>query len=75
MIREQELPDYLCLTCIVAAFAYLGESFTAELIGAKFPGGIPIEVRVRGQIATDATKVSDENTVLRARIRELETRV
>jgi len=72
-IRAQGLPDYLCLTCIVRAFACAGQSFTAELIGGPFHGGLPIEVRVRGDVATDAARISDENTALRARIRELES--
>lgn len=70
-IRENGIPDYLCLTCIVKAFAYFGDSFTAELWGGQFDG-LPIEVRFRGTIAEDAKRISDENTALRVRIRELE---
>jgi len=66
VIRAGGLPDYLCLTCIVEAFACIGRSFTAELIGGSFPGGLPIEFRINGQVAEDAADISDENTHLRA---------
>jgi hypothetical protein len=69
VIRAEGWPDYLCLTCVVTAFALFGQSgqsFTAELIGELFPGGLPIEVRINEQVARDSAKVSDENTTLRA---------
>lgn len=72
VIRKAGLPDYLCLTCIVTAFVKAGESFTAELVGGEHQFE-PIEVRTRGQHATDAQALSSENTELRARIRELDT--
>jgi len=72
VIRARQLADYLCLTCIVAAFAKEGRSFTAELIGGAFTMPITIEVQVNGDVAQDAALISDENTTLRARIRELE---
>lgn len=72
VIRESGLPDFLCFTCILRAFASAGESFTATLWGNVF-NGLPIEVRVHGQNAKDATRISEENTALRARIRELES--
>lgn len=46
VIRAQGLPDYLCLTCIVEAFACFGGSFTATLWGGPFQSGLPIEVRI-----------------------------
>lgn len=75
IIRAQGLPDYLCLTCIVRAFALAGRSFTADLVGgdgAQYLEFVPIEVIVAGQPSLDAAKISDENTILRVRIRELE---
>lgn len=72
-IRARDLPDYLCLTCIVRAFVEAGESFTAELIGTAIKQ-TAIEVRINGQDAKDAAAVGEENTALRARIRELEAR-
>lgn len=73
VIRGGDLPDYLCLTCIVRAFVRVGRSFTASLVG----GGLhfeAIEIRVRSQNAMDAEQISEENTKLRARILELEAR-
>jgi len=65
VIRANHLPDYLCLTCIVAAFVRVNRSFTANLIGGGFHG-IPIEVRVNGVVAQDASRISEENTRLRS---------
>lgn len=42
VIRERGLPDYLCTTCIVAAFVAAGESFEAELYGESFDGLVPV---------------------------------
>ena len=69
VIRANGLPDYLCTTCIVSAFVSRGESFTAELIGATMPR-TAIEVRVNGAEARDAAAISEENTALRAQLRE-----
>lgn len=44
VIRAKNLPDYLCLICIVQAFGEEGKSFTATLWG-DFPGQMVIEVR------------------------------
>lgn len=71
IIRASSLPDYLCTTCIVRAFATAGEGFTATLWGEDF-NGVPIEVIVNGQNAQDAAAISEENTRLRVRIQELE---
>jgi hypothetical protein len=65
VIRANHLPDYLCLTCIVAAFVRAGQSFTAELVGGGFHR-VPIEVRINGAVAQDAARVSEENTCLRS---------
>ena len=73
VIRARDLPDYLCLTCIVRAFVAAGESFTAELIGVAIET-TALEIRINNRDARDAVLVSEENTVLRARIRELEAR-
>lgn len=45
VIRGGGYADYLCLTCIVAAFAHQGQDFTATLWGGNFRG-TAIEVRV-----------------------------
>ena len=73
VVRAQELPDYLCLTCIVRAFVAAGESFTAELIGVAIET-TALEVRINSRDAKDAVAVSEENTALRAHIQELEAR-
>jgi hypothetical protein len=47
VVRGRGLPDYLCLTCIVRAFAEAGEDFTAELwSGAEIEAfdGLPMTV-------------------------------
>lgn len=74
VIRSNRLPDYLCLTCIVAAFVRAGQSFTAELVGGGFHGA-PIEVRVNDAVAQDATRVSEENTRLRSALFAKEARI
>lgn len=66
----KELPDYLCLTCIVKAFVSAGESFTAELWGNTFHG-VPIEIRIFTKAAQDAAAVQLENNELRAEITRL----
>lgn len=70
VVRARGLPDALCLSCIVAAFAEAGESFTATLwSGSDGPfDGLPIEIRIGNQAATDAATISNENTALRARL-------
>lgn len=65
VVRAQQLPDYLCLTCIVRAFVLAGESFTAELIGDAVPQAV-VEVRINSQPAKDAVRVGEQNTELRA---------
>lgn len=65
VIRGRRLPDYMCLTCIVRAFIEVRQSFTAELVGEELPR-TPIEVRIDGAIAQDASRVCDENTRLRS---------
>lgn len=66
VIRQAELPDYLCAACIIRAFLDEGRSFTAVI------DEIPIEVRIDSMDAWDAKLLSEENTTLRARVRELE---
>jgi len=56
VIRANGWADYLCLACIVEAFACIpegGTSFTAELFGGPFTG-LPIEVRMHGVVSADA---------------------
>lgn len=69
VIRAKGLPEYLCTTCIVEAFAKAGESFTAQLYGAGFDG-VAIEVRINNVDAITAAYVSEENTELRCAVRE-----
>lgn len=65
VIRRSGLADYLCATCILKAFVQAGQSFTAVLWSDEF-NGLPIEVRIREQVALDAQSVQDENNTLRA---------
>lgn len=65
VIRARDLPEYLCLTCIVREFARQRQSFTATLWGDEF-SGVPIEVRVDNQPARDAHLVGEENSSFRA---------
>lgn len=53
VVRSAGLPDFLCTTCVVEAFAKVGRSFTATLWGEGF-AGLPIEIRVNEQPAHDA---------------------
>lgn len=64
IIRAQNLPDYLCLTCIVRAFALAGQGFTATLWDADLKG-MAVEFRIGGWVAEDAVIVQDENNRLR----------
>ena len=69
VIRGQGLPDYLCTSCVVRAFAAAGESFTAELYGDGF-SGLTIDVRVNGRDAKVAEQINEQNNVLRFAISE-----
>lgn len=73
VIRDGGLPDYLCTTCIIRAFALAGVSFTATLWSPEFHG-LPIHVMVRDHVATDAAAISEENTQLRADLFALRAR-
>lgn len=70
VIRAANLPDYLCLPCIVQAFVAAGESFTATLWSDTL-NGTPIEVIIGGQRAIDAARLSGENSELRVQARGL----
>jgi hypothetical protein len=70
VIRGGGFPDYLCASCILAAFVKAGRSFTATLWGEPF-SGIPVEVKINGRGALDAEAVSAENNALRIQVREL----
>ena len=78
VIRKRGLHEYLCLSCIVREFVRDGRSFTATLWGDEGTGiwlnGVPIEVRINEQPAQDAARISEENTALRVKIRDLEGR-
>ena len=76
VIRGRSLPDYLCTTCVVRAFVEANEGFTAQLWAVPERSGlswhgVPIEVRVRGEVGISAAALSEENTQLRARLFEL----
>ena len=73
VIRAKGLPEYLCLTCVVREFVRARRSFTATLWGDGC-GGFPIEVRMNTAVARDAEAISEENTALRVKIRDLEGR-
>jgi hypothetical protein len=74
VVRQQGLPEYLCLTCIVKAFSAAGESFTAQLWGGNFEGQT-IEVRIGGAAALYVAELSDENTRLRGELDACEQHV
>lgn len=65
VIRGGGLPDYLCTTCIVAAFVRAGEGFCCTLYGGDFHG-VPVEIRVGSLAALAAQVLTDENNNLRA---------
>ena len=67
VIREKGLSGYLCLSCVVREFVRDGRSFTTTLWGDGL-GGVPIEVRINGQVARDAEAISEENTSLRVKL-------
>ena len=70
VIREAGLPDFLCLGCIVAAFARAGQGFTARIAGAGFRD-LPVEFRIGGKAAEDASRLTAENDRLRLALREI----
>ncbi len=70
VIRAAGLPDYLCLTCIVRAFAKAGVSFTAELYGDDF-NGLPIAIEVNGATSTAPFELNEENNRLRVELTAL----
>jgi hypothetical protein len=67
VIRVAGMSEYLCTSCIVRAFVEAGVSFTATLWSGDIEklNGVPIEVRVSGEVARDAARISEENTALR----------
>ena len=67
VVRAKALSEYLCTTCIVREFAKAGLSFTATLWGGDFHG-LELELRIGGQAAEDAARISEENTALRAEL-------
>lgn len=71
VIRAAGMPEYLCTTCIVRAFAKAGVSFTAELWGEEF-NGLPVAVHFNSRSARFAQLLSNENTTLRHGLSEAE---
>jgi len=70
VVRAAGLPEFLCLTCIVAAFARAGEGFTAVLYGQGLDG-LAIDFRIGGKVATDAAVLVQANVDLTLRLREI----
>ena len=70
VVRAQGLSDYLCLPCIVRAFAKAGVSFPATLWGDGFDG-LPIAVEINGAVSTAAREVSEQNNHLRGALSEI----
>jgi hypothetical protein len=64
IIRAQGLPEYLCTTCIMAAFAHAGEGFTATFWGDGFTG-LPIEVRINGAASREVAQLRAALVALR----------
>jgi hypothetical protein len=71
VIRAQSLPEYLCTTCIVRAFAWAGRSFSAELYGGGF-SGLAIQVIVNGREAATVRGLQDENNLLRRALADIQ---
>jgi hypothetical protein len=74
VVRPLGGSEYLCASCVIAAFARAGVSFTAELHGGGF-GGLPIAVEINGTAATVPLELNEENNRLRVRIQELESQL
>jgi hypothetical protein len=74
VVRAQNLPEYLCLTCIVKVFAKDSQSFTAQLWGDDF-NGTPIEVRVAYRAANSVAALEHENNELRLKIAQMESTI
>lgn len=72
VIRAAELPDYLCLPCIVKAFIAAGQSFTATLFSDTMNGD-EIEVTVNSALCQDVERLSEENNRFRLAERERST--
>lgn len=62
VIRSQGLPEYLCLTCIVKAFATAKESFTASLWSQQWDG-LPIQIAFPLKGAYGEGYVRDEKPI------------
>jgi len=74
VVRSAGMPEYLCGTCIIAAFVRSGVSFSAELFGDGFSGDT-IEVRVNGSEHRVAMLLDRQNTALRSAVLEIYERV
>lgn len=64
VVRPLGGSEYLCLSCIVKAFAIAGVSFTGELYGGDFHG-LPIAVEINGAVSTAPLELNEENNRLR----------
>lgn len=69
VIRQQQLPEYLCTACIVRAFAKAGESFTASLSGDGFHG-LLIEVRIDSAQSRATEELQERHIALRVKVME-----
>lgn len=70
VIRRAGLPDYLCLTCIVDAFAKAERSFTGDLCGGGF-GFVHFEFVFNGRKPEDLQLVAEQNNILRVALRDI----
>lgn len=70
VIRSLGISEYLCLTCILRAFARAGISFTATLWGDGFDG-LPIAVEVNGAVSRAVHELNEENNRLRSTLSEV----
>lgn len=70
VVRAQNLPEYLCLSCILKTFVAAGKSFTAELSGDGFHGEA-IAVEINGLAVSDVAEIQQENNLLRRELAAL----
>lgn len=74
VVRKNGWADFLCIACIIKAFAAADQSFTATLWGREF-NGLAIEVRINGQDARDVALIHEENNTLRRELERLQNQI
>lgn len=70
VIRGYDLPDTLCVSCILEAFVNAGVGFQATLSGCGLDGAV-IEVTVNGKGGNEVTLLENENARLRSFIQSI----